>query len=271
MKKLLIVVSFLFSPAIQAVTIYEAFDKLGDYADLIYSKGKLSEHDEQLFQKTAVSLGIEKRKIKARNSGLILRLLTGYTNALAVEPFNRVYLNAACLEKMTDEQKKFLMGHELSHLLKHDMLSRLVINKALSTVKEKIKTQIETPSPLPYRYFVEGLVNLPLVGIDLSITGLIKAQLYQRQETRADESAILLAGATAQGATEFLEQHAQNPNTKDWPLYAKVLQLLVNPMLTILCLPIIKQHIPHLASFNDRINHLKELEKNKTSTVPTAA
>ena len=93
MKKVLLLgILFSFS-ATDAVGLYPVLDGLGSITDVFLSKGKLSKEHEKMFNEVAQSLGIEYRDIKARNSGLLLRLGFGYNNALAVQLTNRVYLN----------------------------------------------------------------------------------------------------------------------------------------------------------------------------------
>ena len=124
--------------------------------------------------------------------------------------------------------------------------------------KEKKKVLVQQHSPIYYRYFVEGYA-VPLL-LEFSLKSLIMAQICQRQETEADESAILKVGATPEDGIACLQQ-LYYPNTKDWPLYAKVGNLINRVLMPILSLPVIKQHMPHLTSFKERTEHLRNLKK----------
>ncbi len=284
MKKLVLVLSVLFIPAVQAINVYQVLDKLGSCFDLIISKGRLSEKDEKLFKEVASSLGIENRDIKPRNSGLLLRLMSGYNNALAMQHLNRVYFNASCLKKMSDGHKKFLMGHELTHHQKNHVWKRAAlavpmwfaqkgIGKLTRPVekedkkhfnwktfkKEEGPVDVQRHSPVYYRYFSEGF-QIPML-VDFSLKSLIMAQFCQRQETEADELAIRNAGATAEDGVACLQQ-IYYPDTKDWPLYAKVMAVMSRILMPIMSLPVIKQHMPHLVSFKERAEHLRGLKKH---------
>jgi hypothetical protein len=90
------------------------------------------------------------------------------------------------------------------------------------------------------------------------------AQFCQRQETEADELAVQKVGAKVEDGVACLQQ-IYYPDTQDWPLYAKVINIWYRILMPIMSLPIIKHHIPHLASFKDRIEHLKGLQKQQDS------
>lgn len=60
-------------------------------------------------------MGLDHRNIKPKNSGIILRFLAGYHNALSMGNLNRVFFNDDILKQMPIEHKKFLIAHELTH------------------------------------------------------------------------------------------------------------------------------------------------------------
>lgn len=261
MKKLV----FAFSLAIlsistaHAISVCQIFDKIGYGADFVLSKGHVSSEDEKLFKEVAASLGIENRDIKVRNSGLLLRILAGYNNALAIQYLNRVYLNASCLKNMTEGQKRFLMAHELTHHQKNHMWKRIVVMIPLMIAKKAIEKNVEKNgnSPILQRYFFEGF-GIPMI-LDLSLLGLLQAQLFQMHETEADDSAVLEAGAKIEDGIACLKQ-IHHPDTKGWPLYAKVFNVVHQMLTPVMCLPIIKQHMPHLVSLKDRASDLSSLK-----------
>ncbi len=274
MKKLTLALAVLFIPTARGINGYQILDKFGSCMDLILSKGHLSEKDEKLFKEVASSLGIENRNIKPKNSGLLLRLIGGYNNALAMQQLNRVYFNASCLKRMSDGQKKFLMGHELVHHQKNHTWKRLVFSYLMNFTQHKVE-KLTRPqkvvkrsreneivelghTPLYYRYFSEGFK--PKFLLEFSLKSLIIAQFVQRQETEADELAIQNTGATTEDAVAFL-QHLYYPDTENWPLYAKIMHRINSLFMPILSLPIIKQHMNHLTSFKERAEHLKGLNK----------
>lgn len=261
MKKFLLALLCSVVPAAQAVNFYPIFDAFGSLTDFFVSKSNLTEEDERLFNEIAASYGIDHRQIKARNSGLLLRLICGYNNALANQLTNRVYFNAACLLKMTEGQKRFLMGHELAHHKKnHHFKFTLVdlVKKGLRAIicslTQPSSVYVQGNSPLYLRYFAEGFQ----FGVDFSLLGLIDAQIHQRCETEADEISIESAGTTLDDSDAVLES-LYCPDTKDWPLYARIYAMLAKLLIPIMNLPVIKQHVPHLASKTERIQHLHEV------------
>jgi hypothetical protein len=53
-----------------------------------------------------------------------------------------------------------------------------------------------------------------------------------------------------------------NPETKTWPLYARISNVLNRLGNRLYSLPILKQHAPHLPSCKDRIAHILTMKKH---------
>ena len=263
MKKILLFTVFLSCSTTHALSFYPFLGKLGSYADIVFSKGEVSKEHQRMFQEIVTSLGIENRNIKIKNSSLLIRLIGGYNNAFAVQYFNRVYFNESCLNEMNDEQKKFLMSHELTHHSKNHLWKRAALHIILFEFLQKNIIELAKKNNMSrdnylYRYFTDGFGNSKVLLF--SIWHLIEAQVHQNQETEADTEAILKLGVHPQDGVKLLE-HLYYPKTDSWPLYAKLMQKYIQLCMPIMRLPIIKQHIPHLASFDERAKHIQQLEK----------
>ncbi len=278
--------------AIDTSVIYKVFDKLGSITDPILTRGELSEKHKQMFEETAKKLGIDHRDIKARNSGLIMRLFFGYNNAMAYPQTNRVYINEDCLNEIDDNSKQFLMAHELDHHLNHDIFSKIVINNiAFPRVEDAIVKSCAIKGFIdgendnfakqymtyginyhPYWMLLPklGISNeiiikiiqflLPLPGINLSFLELLKGKINQSFETRADTQAVTIAGVNPDGGVKLM-RYLHHPDTKNWPLYAKIKQFCIEKfVLPVISLPLFKEHVDHLVSLEDRIAHIKSLK-----------
>lgn len=260
-----LMLSLLLFTSSQSLTIYEVCDKIGSVTDLIYTKGDIDKEDEALFKEVAQSLGIADRKVKPKNSGLLVRLLMGYNNAAAISLFNRVYLNASCLKKMTTEEKRYLMAHELSHHKNHDSWKIAGLNLLKLYVTSEIAKSltssdgVKTHSPFYGRYFLEGFTVAFL--FELSLKSLLFGQALQKIELEADRLAITRGGASAQAAASCLHD-MYHPDTTDWPLYAKAVNKISQIFMPIYSLPIIKEHMPHLTCLEDRVAYLSSVPQN---------
>lgn len=260
-KKALILSALLLSVQGSQASLYSIFGKLGTVADYFISKGDLSPENESVFNEVAETLGIADRQIKAQNSGLILRLLIGYNNALACAQLNRVYFNDSELNKMTLEQKRFLIAHELTHHAKHHVWKIMAFAVVLAIAQKKYieKAAIHTSGHSAFidSYFKEG-IEIPMF-MKFSIWGLIRAQYQQVCEKEADQGAILEAGVHPQDGEAMLNA-LYKPDTSDWPLYARVNQWIASFLIPIMALPVLKQHVPHLASHEERVADLYKFE-----------
>jgi hypothetical protein len=88
---------------------------LGTFRDLFVSRGNFNSKDEQLFQEVARSVNIDKRKVKLKNSGILIRFFEGYNTNQSSQLFNRVYINQDWFEKLPEDQKRFLFTQMLLH------------------------------------------------------------------------------------------------------------------------------------------------------------
>jgi Zn-dependent protease with chaperone function len=257
--------------------LYRICDTIGYMTDWFLTKGDLSIHNQKIFAEVATKLGIQDRNIKPRNSGLLLRLTWGYNNALAMAQTNRVYFNDTELNKLSEEEKRFLMAHELTHHHQHHIwkiiATSIVVDKLLRPCMAHTIKDMNSIPPFIKNYLTYGYgwyINSILL---FTLWGLLQAQCQQIHETEADTHAITLAGVDPEAGVRFL-QTVYYPDTTDWPLYAKVGAFLQKIMLPIFALPVIKQHVPHLASYQERIAYLRSLKNNvphiHTSTCCTA-
>lgn len=252
LKKYLILTLFLTSaPTIQGASgIYALLNKIGDVTDFFISKGDLSPENEALFNEVAKKLGIAYRNIKAKDSGLILRLLGGYQNALAVQQTNRVYFNNTELNTMSTEEKKFIMGHELTHHANNDVLKMIFMKLFTLVISDQTtnyltENRIATRDSILPHYLCSkaetqyNILNRFANTFNLNIWGLLNACVMQKIERNADRGAILNAGVHPKdGKTMFKKIYY--PNTQDWPLYAKIQHYcFTRPLLFLASLPIL--------------------------------
>lgn len=268
---LTIALVFSLSTPVHAKGIYPVLDRIGSITDWVLSRGKLEEKYEKMFQEVAASLGIADREVKARNSGLFFRLAFGYQNALAFQPTNRVYLNEDFLRELGDDEVKFLMAHELTHHRNHDALIFGITAGMLASIQTNImsKQRINgTADSYLDRYLARGW-TFPLLP-QLSARSLVEGQIHQHCETRADTQAVTVAGADPEAGARLME-NIYDPETKNWPLYARFNQFFLGIMLKVYALPIIKSHAPHLASCKERVAHILSLKVVKQQAQDTAA
>lgn len=276
-KAALIIVGLLSlsSPAVHAISLYPVFDKVGVVADKILTRGELSEKHTKMFEEVATKLGIEKRKIKVRNTGLLLRFVTGYSNAMAIPYWNRVYMNEDSLAEMSDEAKKFIMAHELVHHREHHIWKRLIVGRVIDKValqvvlNAKNKEIINGNDALLTQYFTYGCIvpqnsswltrGLFRLVPEPSIWGLAKSQYSQSHEIEADAKAVTIAGMNPEAGVEVIN-YLYYPTTANWPLYAKVSNIVHRILLPIMSLPILKEHVSHPAH-KDRVAHLMSLKE----------
>jgi Zn-dependent protease with chaperone function len=241
----------------QSTWFYKFADYVGQESDIILSKGHLEDKYEKMFQDLCHKMQIHDRNIKVRNSGLILRLLTGYHNALACQLNNRVYLNQSVIKELNDDSVKFMMAHELIHHKRHHNLETLKIS-LLIDLSKKISTNIFNKKGENKDFLISYLTN-GSNSFGLSVWGLLKAKFCQEQELQADREAITIGGQSIDSGINLME-NLYNPNTTNWPLYAKYSWFISKIYLKIGSLPIIKDHVPHLASKEDRIKELKVIQ-----------
>lgn len=233
---------------------------LGSLSDYIIARGDLSPENQAIFEQIAKDLGIADRDIKAKDSGLIFRLFTGYHNAMAHQLTNRAYFNDSELNKLSREERKFIMAHELTHHQNHDHFCRIFL-KSLCTIAPMILAHnniLNKNSSYLNQYLLNGWSILDIVN--LNIWQLLFAQCAQCQERAADANALLCTDIDIQDATGAL-QYLHYPNTEGWPLYAKVTNFIVQYLRKFLSLPILKEHFPHLVSFDERVAALKKHHK----------
>ncbi|OGB97647.1 hypothetical protein A3F06_03905 [candidate division TM6 bacterium RIFCSPHIGHO2_12_FULL_36_22] len=258
-RKSLLAALILMSVSTAQPSIYSIFDKVGCATDWFLTKGDLSEHNQKLFEEMAAKLGIQDRNIKAKNSGLFLRLMAGYQNALAMQHLNRTYFNDTVLNEMSDDAKRFLMAHELVHHRQNHVFKRGLAIMLLKCATIASTIALAGQNNFNARYLSNG-INLRIAR--LSLWKLIEAQIMQGQETEADTKAITIACADPEFGVEALDS-LYHPNATDWPLYAKVLLLFQKATIWLYDWPILKQHAPHLVSYKERVAYVRSLKKNK--------
>lgn len=255
---LLIMLSFFSGSIVHAKGIYRLFDKLGGITDWFLTRGKLSEKHEAMFDELVKKFNLEDREIKARNTGLLLRLLLGYQAAEAVQLCNRVYLNEDCLREMSDEPIKFIMAHELTYHDRNYDFKQMWLSLMIDMIIEDLCSSKGIDRLLgdhyATNYFTSGIF-LP----KLSIWGLLEGQISQYCETEADAEAIIMVGINPEDGAKAIE-YLFCKNTKNWPLYARIRAIFFKINVWIESLPILKQHALHLASFDDRVAHLRSLQ-----------
>lgn len=258
MKQLVLVVSLLMAQQSICISpIYKVLDTFGALTDYILTKGDLSPENVALFNQVANDLGIANREIKAKNSGFLLRLFSCYHNPIACQWTNRVYLNDSVINALTPNERKFIIAHELTHHQGHHLFKRDLLIYLLSIIQVALtySTCLDNNESYLHKYMTNGW---SLAGIEFNIFALIFAQYVQQQELAADANALLSTDIDMQDAEKAL-QHLHYPDTKEWPLYGRILWFFNYYIIEYFCtLPIVKEHVPHIASFKDRIKALKK-------------
>lgn len=245
--------------------VYKIFDKVGTVADCIIARGNLEKKHQTMFDELVNKLGLINREIKAKNVGLLPRLLLGYNNAVSMEQFNRIYFNQDVLNDMPDEVAKALMAHELIHALRHHLFTHHIPSGLL---EELINTCMKHFILQSHQH--EILLNIPpqlslaeqyAIG---NLRGLNFAKLFTSPITRsaeyqADTEAVTVAGIKPEAAI-LLMLFLKNPPTNNWPLYAKIQNFIFNKIcMPILSLPVLKQHINH-PTYKERIDNFENLK-----------
>lgn len=247
--------------------IYKLFHILGNLTDPLLTRGNLSEKHQKMFNEVARKLGIEDRGIQPKNVGLLARLYFGYANGFAVAFTNRAYFNDDALAQLSDEQKQFFMAHELTHLRNHHAFKFIPIHfitfKFLKHIIQSVNGENDPNNSFVGKYFQEGNKLFGLVPF--SIFSLAEGQITQRFETEADTEAVTIAGLDPEDGVNWLEAAFENPDTTNWPLYAKIQLAIINCIKIIYNLPMINLHISHPPTYK-RQEHLRSLKKLKTET-----
>ena len=240
-------------------SIVPSLTYLHSAGDLFLSRGNVDAEHEKLFQEVAQDLSIEDRNIKIKNSGWLLRILTGYNNAISVQLFNRVYINNSELRKMSLGEKKFLKAHELTHQQKNHYYKVIITSIFLAVLKTSTQKSLRSvDNGLIKKYCTDGF-GIPLL-CTFGLWQLLEAQIKQSHEREADREAILTVGVHPEDGVSYLDNYLCHPDTRDWPLFFSFFQKIQNLIMPLLSLPIIKQHMPHLVSFEDRVALLRALE-----------
>ncbi len=263
MKQLVLVLSLLMAQQSICISpVYKVLDTFGALTDYIVTKGDLSPENVALFDQVANDLGIANREIKAKNSGLLLRLFFGYHNPVACQGTNRVYLNDSVLNALNLNERKFIIAHELTHHQDHHLFKRQFLIYILSILKVALTYSacFDNNESYLHKYMTNGW---SLAGIEFNIFALILAQYAQQQELAADANALLSTDIDMQDAEKALQQ-VHYPDTKEWPLYGRIINFFNYYLMEYFCtLPVVKEHVPHIASFKDRIKALKKRHQEK--------
>lgn len=294
---LALVSAFSVTPA-QAVNnnydgIHSFCNFVGTLNDLLVSRGNFSPKNEQLFQEVARSINIDKRKVKLKNSGILIRFLQGYHSNHSSQLCNRIYINQDWFDQLPENQKRFLLTQMLLHHRNEQggmeffvhmiplrifmWLARSVTHRLISDNANPIKRYISTPvgnlvQPRVELVFdhPEDLFNRQIIGfrarkvIDFfalfNLCRLLSAQLSQHLESKLDHDAVIVAELDPEIGVELMKSIYQ-PDTAQWPIYGKlqmgIYRAIIEP---IKCLPIIKQHCANLVSYKDRVAYLRSLK-----------
>lgn len=252
--------------------VYRIFDALGTLTDYIVTKGDLSPENQALFEQIANNLGITDREIKAKDSGLIIRLFAGYHNALAHQLTNRIYLNNSELNTLSPNERKFLIAHELTHHKNHDYFKAWFVRSFFNYLVAHILLKspcLNRNDNYFHRYLLDGWLIPGLV--QFNIWSLLFAQYKQSQKRAADANTLACTDIEFDDAVRAIN-YLHYPDTKNWPLYGKIGEFLnYYTREYFYTLPIVKEHTPHIASFNDRIKALKNSKQSSPFIFKTPA
>lgn len=246
-------------------TVYKIFDKVGTVADCIIARGNLEKKHQTMFDELVNKLGLTDREIKAKNAGLLPRLLLGYNNSASTEPFNRIYFNQDVLNDMPDEVAKALMANELIHALRHhffthyipaalleDLINTCMKHFILQSHQHEILLNIPPQLSLAEQYAIGNLRGL-------NFSKLLISPIIRSTEYQADTEAVTVADIKPETAI-LLMLFLKNPPTNNWPLYAKIQNFIFNKIcMPILSLPLLKQHQTH-PTYKERIDNFENLK-----------
>lgn len=252
--------------------MYPVFEVLGAITDPFITKGHMDQRYRKLFKEVAQKMGVDDRDIKLRNSGLLMRLARGYWNTTTLQRTNRVYANQDVLEKMSDEEIKYIFARELAYHKHHHGVSRFACDYGFKYLKIVMFLQCvmagvineNNINTLPVNY-IFGSIQVPFLGnvisgklssLSFGLTTLVLAQLIKKQKKYGDRIAVEKAGVSKEAATSALTQMYNPQVDEKWPLYARFQAELFNMGLPVANLPIIKQHAWHLTSLNERVDNL---------------
>lgn len=241
--------------------IYLLFHAFGCITDIFFTRGDVSEKHQKMFNDIARKLGIENRGLQVKNMGLISRLATSYNNAFASPTTNRVYVNEDVLNQLSDGEKQFLMAHELTHHRNHHIWKNWIITTITLAVLENIlqgKVDANKPNKNLLEKYCDKDNSVFLLGA-FSIHKLVQGQISQMFETEADTEAITVAGLDPEDGVKLFD-FLENPDTTNWPLYAKMQNFVGHYMHKLYSLPIINLHMSH-PPIHERQEHLRSLKR----------
>lgn len=263
----LLIVGFIsINASLQAKIPYAFFDKIGQIGDFFYARGTLNQKYETMFQELCKKFKIQDRAIKARNSGILFRILFGYRGGSATQLGNRVYLNQDFLEEMDEKSAKFLIARAIAQHQEHHDLKQGVLMFFFTVIQKIMEATAYAPNTNKHlsEYLTTGkefsVFGLPIFC--LSLSSLIHAQILQSLQIEADTQALYTADITQDDAIQACKYLYDTNNVVARPLYAKIQSLLVAAYRWITSWPILKQHTPELVSFDDRAAHIKTLQKS---------
>ncbi|HEV2601229.1 MAG TPA: M48 family metalloprotease [Candidatus Babeliales bacterium] len=237
--------------------IYQLPEIFGTITDFFLSRGQMSEKHIRLFEEVAQQLQIEHRGIKLRNSGFLLRLfpvdlrflfnylsilsyrLEGYYGIRSHQSLNRVYLNEDWLNQMTDEQKRFVIAHSLTHHSQDHGFMREVVLWILSHIVNTLRASYVSKNQ----------------GRLISLAQMVCImQLFQKLEHYSDEQAAELAYCPPVHLAAVVKS-LYYPDAEDAPWYARLQMFAKKAICTITSLPIIKSFVAY-RSMHDRAAHV---------------
>lgn len=263
-KKIALISLLFFGQAktVETPLIYKIFDICGEITGLIFERGSLNPKHKKMFEEISYKLGLDYRKIKATNIGILGRFINGYNSAMTNQFTNRVYFNQDCLEELDDETVKFLMAIKLIAHKENYQFKNIIHTFLLNSFRPTSSSS----DPIIRQYLGEGIEfdyhipggfgNLKLGK--LTFKNLIYSQLKQYQKNQADTKAITELGLAPRSGLNLIN-HLYHPDSSNWPLYAKIRLVFRDLALLMNSLPILKQHTPYLAIEEDRIDHILSL------------
>ena len=267
-------------PIMHAKGLYPIANVFGTMADLFVANGKLSPKNEQMFRDIAEKMGIADRKIKVRNSGLLLRFLR-YQGVFSYQRLNRAYLNDNFLNELSDSEKKFWIATAAAYHAQHigvkDFLGSFGIFNILAIFLSFIAPQsmgnnlINKLQRILVRYAIEGyeiplIKELPIIGKiissrlpNFSLPHLLYGQYIQNLKKKADRKAIFYAEIDSQEAAKAITA-SYYPEKKQWPAYAHIQDSIIKVIEPFATLPFVRHHFSYLMSISDRIKNIQKVD-----------
>lgn len=217
-----------------------------------FGEEKLSQINELKIQKIVQDMGMSEYSIEIRKMNNFALAHTGRDNALVLPFLNYLFISEDFFEELTEQEQRFLIGHELMHIYSNHGAKRLgFLFSALAAgviFEDRILNEPEKARKIK-RFVTSKVGSLGymflrgLWPVGITVAGILTTfKLARSQEEIADKEVVVRLGKDSiAGGISLLEKFDEECG--DRSKYAKLRGLIsVQP------------------SFKERINKLKNLQ-----------